>query len=63
MDQSLKHFLHDPRLLLDAAGEGIYGFDRDGNAVFINPAAERMTGWQASELLGQQIHRFTTIAP
>ncbi|TMO48929.1 sigma-54 interaction domain-containing protein [Pseudoalteromonas ruthenica] len=58
MEQSLKHFLHDPRLLLDAAGEGIYGFDRDGNAVFINPAAERMTGWQASELLGQQIHRF-----
>ncbi|WP_105189526.1 sigma-54 interaction domain-containing protein [Pseudoalteromonas sp. T1lg48] len=58
MDSSLKHFLHDPRLLLDAAGEGIYGFDLSGNAVFINPAAERMTGWQADELLGKKIHQF-----
>ncbi|WP_462158176.1 sigma-54 interaction domain-containing protein [Pseudoalteromonas sp. GB56] len=58
MDSSLKQYLHDPRLLLDAAGEGIYGFDLDGNAVFINPAAERMTGWKASELLGKRIHQF-----
>lgn len=51
-------FLPENRLLLDAVSEGIYGFDLDGNAVFINPAAERMTGWQASELLGKTIHNF-----
>lgn len=34
-------------------GEGIYGFDLNGNAVFINPAAERMTGWKNAELLGK----------
>lgn len=51
-------FLPENRLLLDAVSEGIYGFDLDGHAVFINPAAERMTGWQADELLGKTIHNF-----
>lgn len=54
----IKQFLNDPTLLLNAVGEGIYGFDLSGNAVFINPAAERMTGWQASELLGKKIHQY-----
>ncbi|WP_258405594.1 sigma-54 interaction domain-containing protein [Shewanella zhangzhouensis] len=51
-------FLPENRLLLDAVSEGIYGFDLDGHAVFINPAAERMTGWKADELLGKTIHNF-----
>jgi PAS domain S-box-containing protein len=49
-------FLPENKLLLNAVGEGIYGFDLDGKAVFINPAAERMTGWTAQELLGTNIH-------
>ncbi|WP_110457394.1 sigma-54 interaction domain-containing protein [Shewanella algidipiscicola] len=49
-------FLPENKLLLNAVGEGIYGFDLAGNAVFINPAAERMTGWTAQELLGKNIH-------
>lgn len=49
-------FLPENQLILNAVSEGIYGFDLDGNAVFINPAAERMTGWQAHELLGKNIH-------
>ncbi|MGH1379316.1 MAG: sigma-54 interaction domain-containing protein [Shewanella xiamenensis] len=51
-----KHFLPENQLLLNAVGEGIYGFDLNGNAVFINPAAERMTGWKNEELLGKNIH-------
>ena len=54
----IKHFLNDPKLLLNAVGEGIYGFDLSGNAVFVNPAAERMTGWKAQELLGKKIHQY-----
>ena len=54
----IKHFLADPKLLLNAVGEGIYGFDLSGNAVFVNPAAERMTGWQSDELLGKKIHQY-----
>lgn len=55
---SLKHLLADSQLLLNAAGEGIYGFDLEGKAVFINPAAERMTGWKAEQLLGENIHKY-----
>ena len=55
---SLKHYLANSDLILDAVAEGIYGFDQDGNAVFINPAAERMTGWNSNELLGKNIHQY-----
>lgn len=58
MSVSLKDFISDSQLLLDAAGEGIYGFDLNGNAIFINPAAEKMTGWTADELIGKQIHQY-----
>ncbi|MDP2487580.1 sigma-54 interaction domain-containing protein [Pseudoalteromonas marina] len=54
----IKQFLNDPKLLLNAVGEGIYGFDLSGNAVFVNPAAERMTGWKAEKLLGKKIHQY-----
>jgi PAS domain S-box-containing protein len=54
----IKQFLNDPKLLLNSVGEGIYGFDLSGNAVFVNPAAERMTGWKAEELLGKKIHQY-----
>ena len=57
-DAMIKQFLNDPKLLLNAVGEGIYGFDLSGNAVFVNPAAERMTGWKAQELLGKKIHQY-----
>lgn len=49
-------FLPENKLILNAVSEGIYGFDLDGNAVFINPAAEKMTGWKTQELLGKNIH-------
>ncbi|ALP54735.1 Fis family transcriptional regulator [Candidatus Tenderia electrophaga] len=42
--------------ILNAVGEGIYGLDAEGAATFVNPAAERMTGWSAQETIGQQIH-------
>jgi PAS domain S-box-containing protein len=31
--------------LLEAMSEGVYGLDADGLATFVNPAAERITGW------------------
>jgi formate hydrogenlyase transcriptional activator len=50
----------DPRLqnelILQAAGEGIYGLDLDGRVTFANPAAARLTGHAVEELLGQSMH-------
>ena len=42
--------------MLTAAGEGIYGLDTNGRTTFVNPAAGRMLGWPAEELIGQPMH-------
>jgi PAS domain S-box-containing protein len=44
------------QLILRAAGEGIYGVNADGKTTFVNPAAERMLGWTAEELVGRDMH-------
>ncbi len=44
------------RLILNAVGEGIYGVNKHGETTFVNPAAERMLGWRAEELVGQIAH-------
>ena len=44
------------RLILSAAGEGIYGVNADGRTTFVNPAAEQILGWPADELIGRDIH-------
>lgn len=43
-------------LILQSAGEGIYGVDRDGVGTFVNPAAARMLGWQPEDLIGRRQH-------
>jgi PAS domain S-box-containing protein len=43
-------------LILNAAGEGIYGVDVHGRCTFVNPAAARMTGHEVEELLGTSMH-------
>ncbi len=43
-------------LILEAAGEGIYGVDAEGLITFWNPAAEALTGWKAEELIGKSPH-------
>jgi PAS domain-containing protein len=43
-------------LILNAAGEGIYGLDLHGRTTFANPAAAAMTGHNVEELLGKSMH-------
>jgi polar amino acid transport system substrate-binding protein len=43
-------------LILDSAGEGIFGVDLDGKVAFINPAANRMLGYGSDELIGVKVH-------
>ena len=38
-------------LILDSAGEGIYGIDLEGRTTFVNLAAARMLGWEVEALL------------
>jgi len=44
------------RLILDAVVEGVCGIDRQGNSTFCNDAFLRITGFTASELIGQNMH-------
>lgn len=44
--------------LLESMSEGVYGLDADGLATFVNPAAERITGWSREDILGKNIHQF-----
>ncbi|GJL52589.1 MAG: hypothetical protein NPIRA01_38160 [Nitrospirales bacterium] len=43
-------------LILETAGEGIYGVDREGNITFVNPMATRFLGWEGHELIGKPEH-------
>jgi PAS domain S-box-containing protein len=44
------------QLLLSAVGDGIYGVDLDGNTTFVNQAAEKILGWNKTELAGKNMH-------
>lgn len=43
-------------LILEAAGEGIYGLDAQGRTTFVNPAASRILGYKSEELIGKRHH-------
>ncbi|WP_299968670.1 sigma 54-interacting transcriptional regulator [uncultured Roseobacter sp.] len=44
------------RLILEAAGEGIYGINASGKATFVNRAAQEMLGWSSEDLIGRELH-------
>ncbi len=46
--------------ILDAAGEGVFGIDRDDRITFVNPAAIGLLGYdRADELLGRTFHEMS----
>lgn len=51
-----QEFEKENHLILQAAGEGIYGVDTEGRTTFINPAAENILEYELAELLGKRIH-------
>ena len=55
--QELREALYLNKLILESAGEGIYGLDAEGRTTFINRAAEKMTGFSAQEMIGNCQHQ------
>jgi PAS domain S-box-containing protein len=43
-------------MLLESAGEGIYGIDLNGRCIFINQAGAEMLGYTPDEVLGRNMH-------
>lgn len=55
-EDSLIHLGLWNRLILDSAGEGIYGVDNEGRCTFVNPAAAQLLGFAVEEIVGQNSH-------
>jgi PAS domain S-box-containing protein len=53
---SLARLSHQNELILNSAGEGIYGLNLEGITTFVNPAAAQMLGYQINELENQPMH-------
>ncbi len=55
-EAALERLSRQNQLILNSAGEGIFGVDLVGNHTFVNPAAARMLGYQTGELIGRPSH-------
>jgi PAS domain S-box-containing protein len=55
-EDALRRVMFQNKLILDSAGEGIFGLDQEGVITFINPAAAHMLGWTVAELVGRAGH-------
>ncbi len=55
-EQVFREIEQGNQLLLQAAGDGVYGVNAEGITTFVNPAAERMLGYKAEELVGKNMH-------
>ena len=55
-EETIKRLHHQNELILNAAGEGIFGLDIHGNHTFMNPSAAQMLGYTVDELIGINSH-------
>ncbi len=54
-EEALRQSMNRTQLILDSAVDGIITIDQSGAIESVNPAAEKMFGYRASELLGQNV--------
>jgi len=54
--EELRHLRKRYQLILNSAGEGVYGLDADGKTTFVNEAATRILGWSAGDVIGKPLH-------
>lgn len=55
-EEELSQLRRRNELILNSAGEGIYGLDLNGNTTFVNPAAVQILGWTEEEMLHKPQH-------
>ena len=54
--EAFKNLSRHNELILNSAGEGIFGLDAEGHTSFINLAGADMVGWNVEELVGKSQH-------
>lgn len=55
-EKELQGLHRTKELILNSAGEGIYGVDVNGNTIFVNVAAASLLGYRPEELIGTPMH-------
>ncbi len=53
-DRALRVVARQREMILNAAGEGIFGLDLEGRVAFINPAGARLLGRAPADMIGQK---------
>lgn len=60
---ALEHLSRYTQLILESVGEGIFGLNMEGKIIFANPAASRMLGYTAENLIGVPPHTINHTNP
>lgn len=55
-ERALAQLTHRCELIMNSAGEGIFGLDLEGRATFVNPTATHLLGYRVEEVVGQHMH-------
>ncbi|MDQ3509688.1 MAG: PAS domain S-box protein [Actinomycetota bacterium] len=55
-ERTLARMNSQNKLILDSAGEGIFGLNTDGETEFANPAGAAMLGYEVEEIVGKKQH-------
>jgi PAS domain S-box-containing protein len=56
MEDEINRLHLQNQLIMNTVGEGVVGVDAQGKVIFANIVATAMTGYEADELLGQNLH-------
>jgi len=56
LEKKNKQLEVDNAIILESMGEGLLGVDKQGVITFVNPAGEKITGWQEEEMIGKNFH-------
>ena len=57
-EEQLSRLHREYELILNSAGEGIYGLDTEGRITFVNTAGLQILGYEEMELIGSHLHDF-----
>lgn len=57
-EASIERLSHQNELILNSAGDGIYGIDAQGLITFVNSTTAKMLGYEVDDLVGQWMHTY-----
>jgi PAS domain S-box-containing protein len=61
MDNKLRESQDWLSTVLHSIGDGVIATDKDGNVIFINPVAEKLTGWDQDDAKGRDLEEVFNI--